>query len=1047
MSLSRRRAAAPPLPRRAAWLCLLAALLCAWPGNARAQQRYVNLVNKRFATVSSGPQSSLLVDVPAAADSAAVARAVGARVRAEWGARARALAPQVAQARRSGLLGARSVLPISTLVTVRQNGRLVLPERNTRQAGTRQVGGGTLTFSYTGFAPQDEQFLRQFQAQAYPLIENVYGRPAWSGNVEVVNMGPLEGGQFTQVRRLAFGAYDVSGGRILLPLYENVDTQAHAFLLLMVHAFHGPATFQYDAWEQGFARAAASIVARSMDFLDATANGLYSLLRFYDLLNQPTLGNSTFNLQKDVPIDISSGVFSAGKMFLPRLGMSGAAFLKLYIENPAFFQNFNAAYYAQFNPAAQPSLAGNVPALRGLAAGALRQGRPDDSVEGLPFAQWFERQYVLDTSVSPGEKLFAFVIPSDPDAENGQSSLIALVYFRTKSDGDEDLLAGRGYATYFDAANARLSLGPASEQTEIDAGEGFLTTLAFPTPGVDAGRYTMDFHAGNATARSYLPSGFGGDFQGVVLGGQGGTVAVRQTTLPPIRERAGTGPVENGGFGIDVGTGSNDLAVTVVDVTINNATTSYRFNTGDGRYYAVIRSGGVGDVRTVTHVYQAGLALVSFPVRPLQTDIGAALGLPVTDFLLSYWNPGSRVYDTFGQNSPAISRIDLGRGYWLKLFPPAGVPVSMVSLTGPAPPTDTDVTVSLPFGWNLVGTPFAGGTNVSDLFVQYLQNDAIPWDDAVARNLVAAQPFEYNTVVGAYAALPVDTGRLEAWRGYWLRVLVPTGVTLLYPAPDAPGRAVRTTGSRAAKAKRPNWSIRLRARADGGQSALAHLGVAPGASAAFDNRFDLEAPPPITPALALEFPHADWAGAAGRYVADYRGPDGGRAAWDLSVTAPAEGRVTLTWEGMGAVPRQTRLTLVDPATGTRTALRSRSSYTFTARAGESRALQIVAEPERSVPLAVTAVAIRQTRAVSGIAVEYAVTADADVTVEIGTLGGKRLRRLSGGRARAANKNTVVWDGRGDTGAPVPAGPYTITITARDEEGGLARQSRPVLMLR
>jgi hypothetical protein len=37
-------------------------------------------------------------------------------------------------------------------------------------------------------------------------------------------------------------------------------------------------------------------------------------------------------------------------MTLPRVGMSGAAWLKVYIENPNFFRQFNEAYYAQFDP-------------------------------------------------------------------------------------------------------------------------------------------------------------------------------------------------------------------------------------------------------------------------------------------------------------------------------------------------------------------------------------------------------------------------------------------------------------------------------------------------------------------------------------------------------------------------------------------------------------------------------------------------------------------------------------------------------------------------
>lgn len=1019
-------------------------------------QRAFNVVNDRFATVSSGPQSSLVVDAPPGVSAGEVNRLVAGRARADWEARGRSLQAQLEQARRAGVVGRQTVVPVTTLVTVRQQGQLVLPA-----ATTRQVGGGTLTFNYVGWDASSERFLRDFQTAAYPLIQNLYGAPAWTGTVDVVNAGTFDAGQLTQVQRLAFGAYDVSTRRILLPIYQNADNSInfdsvrHAFLLLLVHAFHGPTYFQYDAWEQGFARAAASILARDpalpFERRDGSANNLLSLLKFYDLLNQPALGNPTFFPPSQKDVNLSVATFSLGKMFLPRLALSGAAWLKVYIENPAFFRQFNAAYYAQFNPAAQPSLAGNVPALRALAATAVGQGRTDDTVEGLPFNQWYERQYVLDTSVAVGNKLFAFVNPTDPEEDSRQSSLTVLVYFRTRPSGDEDLLAGRAYATYFDAANAPVRLGNESEQTTITEGEGFLTTLAFPTPGFDAGRVTMDFHVGNETARAYLPSGLNGDFQVLVLGKSEGRVAVRQTTIGAQQTRTGTATLESGGAGVNLGTGDNDLAVTVVEVTIDNVTTAHRFNTGDGRYYALVRVGG--GVQTVTRAFAAGPipTLVSFPVRPLRTDVAQALGVAPTDFLLSYWDPTRPGYQTFasGPSGPSVAPLQTGRAYWLKAAPISGASQLVVNVTGVAPPRDTDITVSLPFGWNLIGTPWDQPVNINDpqrpLQVQYLQNDVLSWGEAVTRNLVAAQPFGWAPDTG-YG----QTDTLQPWQGYWVRVLDPNGVTLIIPGPDAPTRT-RSAATRVASpipTTRPDWSIRVHARATGMPVARATLGAARGAQSGFDNRWDREAPPAITPGLALEFPHPDWGKAGGRYVADLRDPtSANRTTWDVNVASPSEGDVTLFWDGLGTVPRKTHLTLVDTVGGTRTALRGRSSYTFKAQAGQSRALQIVAEPERSLPLTISSISVARTRGVGGLTIGYAVSEAADMTLEVRALGGKSVRRLRGGRAESLSRRTVSWDGRGDDGAAVPAGPYTVTITARSDDGTLARQIRPILVLR
>ena len=1000
-----------------------------------APQRYVNVVNNRFATVSSGPQSSLIVDVAGDAPAASVDTAVQRQVRADWQSRARALRAQVAQMQRAGLLKPNDILPVSTLVTVRQGGRLVIPARQ-----TRAFGGGNLTFRYTGWTDAEVQVLEAVRQRAYPLIVGVYGAPAWSGQVEVVKMG--DGSGVTDQQQLAFGAYDVSHGKILLPVYGSPESEAQAYLLLMVHAFHGPATFAYDAWEQGFARAAASIVARNatFGFRDASANSLYSLLKWYDLLNQPTLGNPTFfPPSSNVPLETGPlGNIGIGKMLAPRLGMSGAAWLKVYIENQNFFAQFNAAYYNQLN--GQANLTGDIPTLKNIAANIVA------NVEGQSFAQWYAQQYVLDTSVSLGNKLYAFVIPGQPTPKDGrldQSTLIALVYFRTHPDGDEELLPGRAYATYFDSANARLNLGPSSEQAEIVVGEGFFTTFGHPTgDGKDAQRFTMDFHVGNESARSYTNFGLSGDFQAIVLGTVTGSVALSQATLPPVTTRPGGGNIVGGTMSSSIGTLDNDLAVSVITVAdaANNKTT-FRRNTGDGVYYAVLNVNG--SMLTVKHTFPAGLQLVSFPVRPLTTDIASALSLPVTDFLLSFWDPTKTLYQTYASGlatGPTVAPLQPGRGYWLKSIPTTmGATAITATATGTLPGEDTDLTVALGYGWNLIGTPYGNGTQVADLLVQYLQNDAQAWPDAVKSNHVAATIFGYTPAAG-YGGV----SQLDQWSGYWVRVYEPSGVNLIIPRPGT--RAVRRSRSADSAAIKPDWSVRLRASGDRGVPAAAVFGAARGVNRGFDNRLDVEAPPAIAPALAVEFPHPDWGRAAGRYLADFRDANSS-ATWDLSVTSPAGGDVTLTWQNLGAIPRRLRLTLVDKVSGTRTLLRSRSSYLFSATAGQSRMFQIVAEPARSLPLAISDVLITKTRGVTnGVTLSYAVTDTAEVTVDVLTLSGRALRRLSGGRAVSAGRQSQFWDGRSADGSALPAGNYQLQITARGEDGSLVRQIRPVLML-
>jgi hypothetical protein len=167
---------------------------CCWPSvrskrpgrsNRRRRRSAIETSsNQRFATVSDGPQSSLIVDVGRRATGADIARSVRSRVRADWAARGRALGPQLAAlGRRNGRKSA-GVLPVSTLVTVRRDGKLVLPARK-----TRAFGGGALTFTYSGWSAREEVVLRQFQDAFYRAHPEPVRRAAWSGNVEVVNVG------------------------------------------------------------------------------------------------------------------------------------------------------------------------------------------------------------------------------------------------------------------------------------------------------------------------------------------------------------------------------------------------------------------------------------------------------------------------------------------------------------------------------------------------------------------------------------------------------------------------------------------------------------------------------------------------------------------------------------------------------------------------------------------------------------------------------------------------------------------------------------------
>ena len=51
------------------------------------------------------------------------------------------------------------------------------------------------------------------------------------------------------------------------------------------------------------------------------------------------------------------------------------------------------------------------------------------------------------------------------------------------------------------------------------------------------------------------------------------------------------------------------------------------------------------------------------------------------------------------------------------------------------------------------------------------------------------------------------------------------------------------------------------------------------------------------------------------------------------------------------------------------------------------------------------------------------------------------------RGRATERQSVLWNGLTDSGQPLPAGGYLVTLTARTDDGQTARVIRPIQILR
>ena len=583
-----------------------------------------------------------------------------------------------------------------------------------------------LTFAYQGWTAAEQQVLSGYITTAYPVMESVYGPPSHSFTVTIVkDTTPNPFG----------GSYNASTNQIRIPPVADLTRDTYVLASLILRAFHDDLMFAFDAWETGFARAAALVVQMQVrpDF-DPTVDVSPYLLPLYELFNQPALGNSTF-----FP---ASGYLG---MAFWRIAMAQAAWLKVYPENPNFFRAFNAAYYA-----AAPPPSADLSALKQIAAGIA------PTVEGVAFSDWYRRQYVLDTSVSLGQKLFVATIPFQ------QHVFLELDYFQTGASGNETPLNGTAKLRYIGYQG--LNYFPeAGDTVPVSNGVGPIAPEFFNIDGSQ--RITIEASLGPASATTYFPYSVYGagaqpnPFFGVVTDADSGTVGI---TLPGEAER--TEPAVRGAFSMTLGEPMDFFARTALRFTDSSGRTYRRqINTGPG-YYVPLISARPGQAVTLSHWFPAGSAMVGFPITPLASDEAVALSISPSQLLLAHWKPDLAGYPkyVYYPNTPPIQP---SIGYWFKLA--AG---RTVNIDGIVPASDQDYSIHLLNGWNQVPSPFNAEIPLTRIRVFYPGKGTLAYTNARSRGWVST-PWRYVPGQGYVIA-----SSIRAWESVWIYCFASNGL-------------------------------------------------------------------------------------------------------------------------------------------------------------------------------------------------------------------------------------------------------------------------------
>ncbi|MCX7993075.1 MAG: hypothetical protein N2651_05355 [Fimbriimonadales bacterium] len=1009
---------------------VLGALAVLFSASLQAQI-YHNIVNRPFETVSNGPQNVIVIDIDRVGRSPeAIDRLIQAQVARATRAQIQGVRAQIRFCKQLGLLPEDYRLPILHTVVLRRRGELILPTRS-RSDG---LGNGTLTFQVVDGNnpfPSAYKALLQTVLNAVPaLVEAEYGKPARTLTIQVVNYDDEIGDRDAVVG----GIYDMSNNRFLFPIYNAREAAAVNLLNLVVRAFHADVAPFYDAWEEGFARAVTTRIARSAafralagqnpDFIDQTLDNTYDARPYYDAWNQPTLGSPSFIAPSLRQPPIAGG--TTGGLWLVRYMMAGSVWLKVATEYPSFFREFNQRYYQNYSP----SLRGDSTALLNLAKQALvaLSGNPNPTVEGVPFDQWVRRQHILDTSVTYGRKLHAQVFPYASGLQPDEQAVftVFLTYFQTTRVGnswDEALLNGTCYPIYWNYDFNRLTLSPQYERVDIRVGTGAVVP-SFVGSETANQRLTVDFSVGTEGVRIHYPSSkvqgtsFRNNFFGVVFGLENGTVEIQ------IGSETSTAPVQRGAFGatFSASTLSRERAALLRFFNAQGAEVGvWRTNTGVGFHYVQAYLNAAASSFNLNR--PAGLHMISLPLRPYETDMAKLLNIPANQIRLAQWRQEQFNYVYYPATPPPAPGI----GYFLQLSSPINITVQ-----GESAPTDRPFAIALQPGWNLVGVPFNQIVPVGSLQVIHQFNSPVSWETAT-ESIGGEPPLVGSRVwtLGAFGTY-VQATQLEPGRAYWIRVLRPEGVTLLVPPP------IGSAGRSRAAYDEPTWAMELILQSPVGGGVVT-LGLENDARAR-SYTYNHEAPPALPGMSAFGVLTEN-----GRLLAQSIKPNGGKQEWTLRV-APAEPNRehTLTWRIPSDTPRRWRVSLENLATGERVDIRQREFYRFTP--AEVQSLRVTLEPSVATPVRIVNLATTVSRG-GQATIQFQLTGDATVRAEIRNPRGEVVRILQPSRAAGAGVQSLTWNGRDSQERALPPGSYMAFIEAVDSDGRVARATTPVVLTR
>jgi hypothetical protein len=809
--------------------------------------------------------------------------------------------------------------------------------------GTRSPGNIVLAFDTSGstvFPSTYQTFLQNVFNTTQSTLNSLFGMPIQGGTVYVRNYDSTIGD-----RDAVAGGYYLpdngSGQReIDFPVYQANETTAVNFVHTLLLAYQGTTPYAYDAFEEGLARAVTATVMREnlISGLDAgtvedVLRSTYDVEGDYDYCNQRALGGPVFIAPNLRSLAIPNGV-SNGGLYLLRYRMSGTAWLKVLTEYPTFVAALNAQL------AATPTLASNVPGLVAAGQSILNSLRPSNpTIEGMSFAQWFERQWILDTTLTAGPKLLVQPVPQPATVTSDFGVFdLEINYFTTDSSGNESLQSGTCYPIFLDPAYNRFATSAQDEQATITLGYGSVTpNYAASYESGQQYRVTVDMPVLDQVARLYLPAGSFStgsntavnDFYGTVVGADTSSGTTEDVKVFAGGVQVGDAPVVNGAFGISINQPAYDIARTIevqlyqtvngtatmiLDRFIDKAATGTLADSAEIGQYVDLRVGGEGNYQIVS--LPAGLNAIGFPIDPFISNFASVLGADPAQLLVARYNGSTGQYIL----NPDTEPFKIGNGYFVQN--PAVTNVTIPGRLAVGIPK----AVALRPGWNLIADPLLESVPTSNISVIHAADETLYPFASELGGFLGSQFFSFQQGASDPSTGYPDTGtfisatQFSPGQAYFVRCYEPEGVTLLFsPATEA----LKNSSVKPQIVSNPiRWSINVIASDDAGNFCKCIAGMSYSATDGFDLKLDSEAPPAIAGLTITS------EGATPLYQ-DIRSVKPTQT-WSLDVKNMTVGKIyTLQFQfGVGLVPR---LAVKNLSTGVTTNVQTGGRLRFVAK--------------------------------------------------------------------------------------------------------------------